>query len=285
MMHNADMFANANALFNRPGEPYRKPLSTHHQQQSLHQPSAPPAPPAPPAPLGVEIQRYTTKDFKTWSDSVTVGWLPNGSGDKHDDERSKFGFEPLDGAVWTPKSIDRNPVTGVYLMFASYGSAAHTFTAVKPETTDAFKPTTGTLKNANFHDHDDCNVYYQAATDEWVDFQIMYELYDAVGLDPAKIKKYCDNVSNNTRRVITVRTSKDGANWTQDAGCADEHQKDEHCSTFNTKQLMGPVVLKGHTGSTAQISSQALVRALPTPHEGDWERSTSSKPCLETAPF
>lgn len=139
-----------------------------------------------------------------------------------------------------PKSIDRNPTTGVYLMFASYGSAAHTFTAVKPETTDAFKPTTGTLKEANFHDHDDCNVYYQAATDEWVDFQIMYELYDAVGLDPAKIKKYCDNVSNDTRRVITVRTSKDGANWTQDAGCADKNQESEHCSTFNTKQLMGP---------------------------------------------
>ena len=33
-------------------------------------------------------------------------------------------------------------------------------------------------------------MFYQAATDEWIDFQIMYELYDAVGLDPKKLKKY-----------------------------------------------------------------------------------------------
>jgi len=28
---------------------------------------------------------------------------------------------------------------------------------------------------------------YQGATGEWVDFRIMYELYDAVGLDPKKL--------------------------------------------------------------------------------------------------
>jgi hypothetical protein len=49
-------------------------------------------------------------------------------------------------------------------------------------------------------------------------FCFRYELYDAVGLDPSKIKKYCDNVGNDTRRVVTVRTSIDGKNWTQDWG-------------------------------------------------------------------
>lgn len=93
--------------------------------------------------------------------------------------------------------MDRNPSTGEYLMFASYGSDAHTFTAVKPATPNCFVPTAGSLKAKNFKDHDDCNVFFQQSTEEWVDLQIMYELYDAVGLDPAKIKKYCDNVGGS----------------------------------------------------------------------------------------
>ena len=52
----------------------------------------------------------------------------------------------------------------------------------------------------------------------------MYELCSAIGLDAAKIKKYCDNVSNDTRRVVIVRTSTDGTKWSQDWGCADHTQ-------------------------------------------------------------
>jgi hypothetical protein len=66
-----------------------------------------------------------------------------------------------------------------------------------------------------------------------------YELYDAVGLDPTKIKKYCDNVSNDTRRVVTVRNSTDGKSWSNDWGCADAVQKDEHCKAFHVNQLRG----------------------------------------------
>lgn len=104
-------------------------------------------------------------------------------------------------------------------MFASYGSSAHTFTANKPTEENAFVPTTGSLTKAVFKDHDDCNVFYQMTTNTWVDMQIMYELYSAVGLNASQVKKYCDNVSNDTRRVVSVRTSSDGRNWTQDWGC------------------------------------------------------------------
>ena len=55
----------------RPGEPYRHPiLDTQH----LSKP-----PPAPPG-SGVKIQRITTTDFKEWTEPITVGWLPSGSG-------------------------------------------------------------------------------------------------------------------------------------------------------------------------------------------------------------
>lgn len=87
-------------------------------------------------------------------------------------------------------------------MFASYGSKAHTFTALRPTTSHVFVPTTGSLKTNNFEDHDDCNVFWQESAQEWVDMQIMYELLDVVGLDPKVVKKYCDNVGNSTRRVF-----------------------------------------------------------------------------------
>jgi hypothetical protein len=45
--------------------------------------------------------------------------------------------------------------------------------ATSPTTANAFTPTTGDLKVANFKDHDDCNVFFQEATGEWIDFQIM----------------------------------------------------------------------------------------------------------------
>lgn len=67
----------------------------------------------------------------------------------------------------------------------------------------------------------------------------MYEDFViAKGLDPAIVKPYCDNIGNTTRRTVSVRTSKDGVNWSQDWGCADAKQKDEHCKSFNVSQLV-----------------------------------------------
>ena len=141
----------------RPGEPYRQPLTMAHETPASTAPRASDD-------LGVAINRYTTTDFKTWSAPVRVGFLPAGSGDE-DEAAARHGFEPLDGSIWTVKSMDRDPETGLYLMFASYGSSAHTFTAVKPSTKDVLVPM-GSLKKSNFKDHDDCNVFYQGGTGE-----------------------------------------------------------------------------------------------------------------------
>ena len=225
----------------------------------------------------MKIQRYTSKDLRAWSAPVTVLFLPDGSGDQTPFQ-SFDDFAPLDGHVWTAKSMDRNPRTGEYLLFASYGSSAHTFTATRPNSPNAFAPTSGSLKTGNFKDHDDCNVFYQAETDEWVDLQIMYELYDAVGLDPKRIKKYCDNVSNDTRRVVSWRSSKDGATWSQDAGCTDRPQKSEHCHSFNTTAMVTPCDCEDDPpdlefyrirafvlGASGRVAAHAL-NYVPSPH-------------------
>ena len=50
---------------------------------------------------------------QAWSDPIRVGFLPSGTGDEDETgTAAKYGFEPLDGSVWTVKSLDRNPQTG-----------------------------------------------------------------------------------------------------------------------------------------------------------------------------
>lgn len=78
-----------------------------------------------------------------------------------------------------------------------------------------------TCKSCKISSHD--SIYILKHKNWWYS---RYELYDAVGLDPQKIKKCnmlrvyyfcfvpyihvvdCDNVSNDTRRVVSLRTSK-----------------------------------------------------------------------------
>lgn len=171
-------------------------------------------------PLGVNVMRYTTRDFVNWSDPISVLYLPNGSG--------KLGSSVGDGKVWTMKSMDRNDATGEYLMAASYGAAARMFRAVRPTTPDSFQVTTGDLKTPNFKDHDDVNLYYDPIRAQWVDMQISYEVWN---------KTYCDNC-HGARRYVTYRTSEDGTYWSDDGSCLDNPQKDEHCKKFNTSAMI-----------------------------------------------
>ena len=115
---------------------------------------------------GVQLQRFTTKDFKTWSEPVTVAYFPNGSGDD-DDADTDAGSEareqhPMDGTVWTLKSMDRNEV-GQYLLAGSYGSAVHFFMSDTPPTKPkSFYPLNSerSIKKSNFKDHDDVNLFW-----------------------------------------------------------------------------------------------------------------------------
>jgi hypothetical protein len=176
-------------------------------------------------PDGVSVLRFTTTDLVHYSSPTTVLFLENGSGSKPDAN---------DGTIWTVKSMDRTAragsAGGSYLLMASYGSSAHSFMASDASQPNSFTPTSKSPRSANFKDHDDCNVIYHHDTQRWVDMQIMYQTWE---------KKYCDNVKG-ARRVVTARDSKDGLSWSNDWGCLDEPQKDEHCKTFNTTAMVHP---------------------------------------------
>ena len=181
---------------------------------------------------GVQVKRYTTSDFKKYSEPVVVLFLPDG--------------DTNDGKIWTVKSMDRNPKSGEYMLLASYGSTAHSFSSghgTPPTAANSLKPTTGNLSVGNIKDHDDTNIIYSLyaeSNEPWVDMQIMYEDISVTMAKTYPKKKYCDNISNTTRRVVSYRTSADGVTWTQDAGCADKPQKDEHCHSFNIDGMIRP---------------------------------------------
>ena len=126
---------------------------------------------------GVKVQRFITTDFKSWSAPTTVLYLANGSGEEEEEEQHPapqrlHAGRPLDGTVWTVKSMARKP-TGEYLLAASYGSSVHTFrSATPPKAPNAFLPTSGSLKKSNFKDHDDVNLIHHEPTDTWVDMQV-----------------------------------------------------------------------------------------------------------------
>ena len=51
--------------------------------------------------------------------------------------------------------------------------------------------------------------------------QIMYENLTITGRGYYKGgKRYCDNIGTDQRRTVSVRTSTDGVNWSNDAGSA-----------------------------------------------------------------
>lgn len=74
------------------------------------------------------------KILHRYSEPIQVLYLPDGSGSSSND-----------GSIWTVKSLDRDVVSGTYLLIASYGSTVHTFQAVWPTTENSFTPTTGDL--------------------------------------------------------------------------------------------------------------------------------------------
>ena len=175
-------------------------------------------------PNGVSVLRFTSDDLITYSSPLEVLYLENGSG-------ATVGKN--DGSIWTVKSLDRSGdgPESRHILFASYGSTCHSFVATDVTQAHAFKPTTANFTTPNFKDHDDTNVFYHRESGRWIDMQIMYEVFE---------KKYCDNV-RGARRVITVRDSKDGGvTWSDDWGCLDRPQKDEHCKTFNTTAMVRP---------------------------------------------
>ena len=77
----------------------------------------------------------------------------------------------------------------------------------------------------NFDDHDDTNIFFSAATQTWVDMQVIFQNHTDMrharrarrgasgSAPPAVGRKYCDNAGCLKRRVVTWRSSKDGVHW------------------------------------------------------------------------
>jgi hypothetical protein len=83
-----------------------------------------------------------------------------------------------------------------------------------------------------FFDHDVYMVAPSADGEEWVDLQITFQNQTTAGWNGTGLK-YCDNVglancASGYRRVVSLRTSKDGLRWSNRAACPleewDPHQ-------------------------------------------------------------
>lgn len=117
------------------------------------------------------------------------------------------------------KSMDRNHAG--YLLMAFYGDQAWSYAApLAPLRTHCFTPV---QVGGSFKDHDDSNLIWSRGTQQWVDMQI----FAAPWLLPNGSRTVCPhNLSDNGGcdggpRSITVRTSKDGRNFSGDWGCQD----------------------------------------------------------------
>lgn len=204
-------------------------------------------------PPGVFVNRYTTKDFVTWSAPVRVlfladGWLPGGDAGPLAAAAKEAGLG--DGLRWTVKSIARDDTTGTYLMFAAYQTFAFAFTSASPTTANSFAPS---IKSAsgNFDDHDDTNVFFDKGNNRWVDIQIIFQNHTDVGRPNGAGRKYCDNAGCTKRRVITARTSNDGITWTNPQGCiphpgvkcwlpGQDPALDQCCAAYNETEIISP---------------------------------------------
>jgi hypothetical protein len=204
----------------------------------------PKPPPTPAPPGGVAVQRFTTRDFVSYSNPTTVLYLPNnspgGEGQTEAQERAHLG----DGGIWTVKSMDRNDRG--YLLLAFYGDSCSAFAAPLTLGPHSFKTT---RKGGVFKDHDDSNLIWSRSTDTWVDMQIMSSPWRL----PNGSTTICPhNLSDNGGckggpRTVSIRTSLDGTMWSGDWGCATPARTAPvdpavrtHCATYNESAIVRP---------------------------------------------
>eukprot|EP01043_Picozoa_sp_COSAG02_P029919 COSAG02_NODE_1883_length_10535_cov_4.902070_10_plen_480_part_00 len=138
----------------------------------------------------VSLLRYTTKDFTNYSPPHLSLFIPD---------------DPVgSGGTPTVKSIARNDHTGLYVLFACYmGSCEHTFTSTNAGLSWNLCNITGVTSP----DKDDLNIVFNDG--HFVDMQIVWQTW---------AMKYCDNGGCNRRRVISAKTSSNGADWSEDLG-------------------------------------------------------------------
>lgn len=124
------------------------------------------------------LVRYTTTDFKTWSQAVVLDLL------------AAAGKHCCEG-----KSIARDDATYTYVFLAwQAGYGGHSFVSRNG--------LNWTKTAAQIKAHDDANIIF--TNGRFVDMQILKQKYE---------KRYCDNAGCDARRVISAITSLNGLSW------------------------------------------------------------------------
>jgi hypothetical protein len=179
----------------------------------------------------VSLLRYTTKDFLHYSPPHMSLRIPD---------------DPImSGGTPTVKSIARNDDTGLYVLFACYmGSCSHTFTSM----TEGMDWTLCNITGVVSPDKDDLNLIFNQG--HFVDMQIVWQTW---------AMKYCDNGGCNRRRVISAKTSENGADWSEDLGL---HTPD----TLDPPELQFYRIRPFYVGNTTRLAAHVLQYA-PSPSQ------------------
>lgn len=131
------------------------------------------------------VTRSITRDFKTY-ESADVLALP------------KEGRWLLD------KQMARRPDTGEYLLLAwARGDLGHSIKEFRSQDGVSWSPLRG--GETLYLDHDAARVTWCEERSLYIQMQTTYQTWE---------KRYPDNVGRKNRRVLSVRTSPDGATWT-----------------------------------------------------------------------
>jgi hypothetical protein len=158
------------------------------------------------------IYMTTTTNFHNYTTPIRVAVLNNWT--------SNFiNHRNVSGCI--PKSMARSDLGDRYVIMIICSDAGlrpivtTTPPWVKP---DSFSPV---RLQPEFWDHDDNNLAYSDG--QFVNLQIRFENQTTPGSTSGGLK-YCDNVgltrcAQGFRRIVTLRTSKDGHTWSNDAAC------------------------------------------------------------------
>ena len=121
------------------------------------------------------LLRYTTRDFRTYSEPHVACSIPGG-----------VDF----------KSIARDDASGRYAMVVHYNRAS--FTLVSDDAGLSFRQLpSGDIPGGHYGDKDDLNLIYNKG--RFVDMQIVYQEWPL---------RYCDNAGCDRRRIISAKTSR-----------------------------------------------------------------------------
>eukprot|EP01048_Picozoa_sp_COSAG05_P010367 COSAG05_NODE_907_length_6645_cov_18.681638_9_plen_319_part_00 len=158
------------------------------------------------------IYMTTTTNFYNYTTPIRVAVLNNWT--------SNFiNNRNVSGCI--PKSMARSDAGDRYvIMIICSDAGLRPIVAVTPpwEKPDSFSPV---RLEPEFWDHDDNNLAFSDG--QFVDLQIMFQNQTTPGSTTGGLK-YCDNVgltrcAQGFRRIVTLRTSKDGHTWSSDAAC------------------------------------------------------------------